>query len=89
MAAGVPAEQFWRMTKGELRLTLRGLREAERQHRRRALWHAWHTAALTRARRRLPTLGRLLSGEERPPTHEEVQTAREAHAEIDERLGGA
>lgn len=79
--------EFWRMTKGELRLTLRGLRERERNRRKQALWHAWHTAALTRVRRRLPSLNKLLSGEEKPPSPEEIQTAREAHADIERRMG--
>lgn len=76
------------MTKGELAITLRGLREADRQHRKLWLWVAWHIAALTRSRKRLPSLRSLLQGEEKPPSAEEFQSAREAHGDIERRLGG-
>lgn len=75
------------MTRGELVLSLRGLRTAERNRRDLALWHAWHVAALTRIRKRLPSLRSLLGGEAKPPTPAAFNKAREAHGDITDRLG--
>lgn len=79
--AGIPPWRFWTLTRGELAIAMKGAAEVADQRRRRELSLAWHTAALTRSRRRMPSLKRLIEGPLKPePVADPVQAAIELAA---------
>jgi hypothetical protein len=76
----VPVWRVWSLTRSELVLSLRGAALSRKRERKAALWVAWHTAALQRAKR-LPMLETLMS-DRRDPTPDELAAARAAHEEV-------
>ncbi len=59
MTAGIPPWRLWSCTRSEVICTMRATRRRSRQDHELAIFGAWRTATLVRART-IPTLSRLL-----------------------------
>lgn len=74
--AGVSALDFWHMLPREVYAAIAAANMRAKGELKRALYLAWHTAALTRAKR-MPGLGRLLKDDEAQPDFEQLKRDHE------------
>ena len=83
MSVGQPYELFWELTLAEVSLVLDGETERLRREHNDRAWHAWHVAALGRAKK-LPRLDTLLAKPQTTPrrqTWEEQMAVMQAWSE--------
>lgn len=78
LRAGVDVLTFWNLTPAETVQTIEAAAWRERQERKARLSLAWHTAALSRAKR-MPSHERLLKP---PPTPEELAQMKRDHSQM-------
>jgi hypothetical protein len=78
--------EFWDLTPRETYAVIRAAEWRMEQAQRGRAWLAWHTAALSRARR-LPSLRRLLGGGEAKELQgDELERRRQEHEELKRRM---
>ena len=85
MKFGISVVEYWDMTPRETIAALDAAAWRIRQEQMQSLSLAWHTAALTRARK-LPPLARLLSHLKKPVRNEPIEKRREEFEELKGRM---
>lgn len=86
LKCGSSVHEFWDLTPRETYAVIRAAEWRMEQEQRGRAWLAWHTAALSRAKR-LPALGRLLGGGEAKELQgDELERRRQEHEDLKRRM---